>query len=160
MATTLGGGVRLTKVVPPISKITDWLKDRQLCALTHLAREDFGRQQRGFGGNDAGTCIQQLLAAPCSPGCSSDNLYTEQLGKHIGQIAKEYSPQILPAQRLVSGGSGVRAGLKLQFSGVNEQPRSYSGGTCIVAVSGTAIGAGPDAGAGAGAATCGWGLGC
>jgi hypothetical protein len=59
-----------------------------------------------------------------------------------------------------SAGSGVRAGMKLQFSGVNEQPRSYSGGTCIVAVSGTAIGAGPDAGAGAGAATCGWGLGC
>ena len=57
MATTLGGGV----VVPPISKITDWLKDRRLCALTHLAREDFGRQQRGFGGNDAGTCIQQLF---------------------------------------------------------------------------------------------------
>jgi len=37
---------------------------------------------------------------------------------------------------------------------------SYSGGTCIVAVSGTAIGAGPGAVAGAGAATCGWGLGC
>ena len=38
--------------------------------------------------------------------------------------------------------------------------RNYSGGTCIVAVSGTTIGAGPGAGAEAGAATCGWGLGC
>jgi hypothetical protein len=38
--------------------------------------------------------------------------------------------------------------------------RSYSGGTCIVAVSGTAIGAGPGAVAGAGAATSSWGLGC
>jgi hypothetical protein len=48
----------------------------------------------------------------------------------------------------------------LDAPGVNEQPKSYSGGTCIVAVSGTAIGAGPGAGAGAGAATCGWGSGC